>query len=343
MQIFRYAEQGSISFLWISGTNPAVSLPELHRIRSILADEQLFVVVSDAFPTETTALADVVFPTAIWGEKIGAYTNADRTVHFSEQAVEPPGEARADREIFLDFAERLELRDKDGEPLIKWRTPEEAYDAWRECSRGRPCDYSEITYDTLRGGSGIQWGGERLYTDGRFPTEPDYCEDFGHELTTGVTLTGVEFKALGAAGRAVLKAAPYIPPAEEPSDEYPFVLDTGRTVYHFHTRTKTGRAPELDEAAPDVWVEVSERDATRLGVSEGDLVRVESPRGRVEAPARVTGIKEGVVFVPFHYGYWDREGRNGHDRAANELTITLWDPVSKQPIFKTAAVRVEPV
>src|SRR4029453_12618525 len=114
MQIFRYAEQGSISFLWISGTNPAVSLPELQRIRSILADEQLFVVVSDAFPAETTGLADVVFPTGIWGEKTGTYTNADRTVHLSEQAVDPPGEARADLGIFLDFAERLGLKEKGG-------------------------------------------------------------------------------------------------------------------------------------------------------------------------------------------------------------------------------------
>jgi len=157
MQIFRYAEQGSISFLWISGTNPAVSLPELARIRSILADERLFVVVSDAFLNETTELADVVFPTAISDEKTGTYTNADRTVHLSEQAVEPPGEARADREIFLDFADRLGLQDKDGDPLIKWRTPEEVFDAWRECSRGRPRDYSEISYDRLRGGSGVQW------------------------------------------------------------------------------------------------------------------------------------------------------------------------------------------
>jgi ferredoxin-nitrate reductase len=341
MQIFRYAEQGSLAFLWITGTNPAVSLPELKRIRSILADDQLFVVVSDAFMTETTELADVVLPTAIWGEKTGTYTNADRTVHLSEQAVEPPGEARSDREIFVDFADRLGLQDKDGKPLIEWRTSEEVFDAWRECSRGRPCDYSEISYDALRGGSGIQWGGERLYTDGRFPTEPDYCEDFGHELTTGVTFTEVEFKALGADGRAMLKAAPYVPPTEEPSDEYPFVLNTGRTVYHFHTRTKTGRAPELVEAAPDVWVELSEADAARLGVGEGDVVRIESPRGRVDAPVRLTGVREGVVFVPFHYGYWDRDGRNGNDRAANELTITLWDPVSKQPIYKTAAVRVE--
>ena len=113
MQMFRYAEEGSIRFLWISATNPAVSLPELHRIRSILSQDRLFVVVTDAFLTETAQLADVVLPAAIWGEKTGTFTNHDRTVHLSEKAVEPPGQARPDMEIFLDYARRLELTDKD--------------------------------------------------------------------------------------------------------------------------------------------------------------------------------------------------------------------------------------
>jgi ferredoxin-nitrate reductase len=119
MQIFRYAEEGSIRFLWISATNPAVSLPELHRIRSILRQDRLFVVVTDAFLTETAQLADVVLPAAIWGEKTGTFTNHDRTVHLSEKAVEPPGQARPDMEIFLDYARRLELTDKDGAALLK--------------------------------------------------------------------------------------------------------------------------------------------------------------------------------------------------------------------------------
>ena len=342
MQIFRYAEQGSISFLWIVATNPAVSLPELDRIRSILGQERLFLVVSDAFMTETAEFADVVFPAAIWGEKTGTFTNADRTVHLSEQSVEPPGEARPDREIFLDFADGLGLQDRDGAPLLKWRTPEEVFEAWKQCSRGRPCDYTGITYEKLRGGSGIQWGGERLYEDAVFPTLPEECEDYGHELTTGVTLSAAEFKALDPAGRAILKSAPYVLPAEAPREDYPFLLNTGRSVYHFHTRTKTGRAPELVEAAPEVWVELSADEAGRLGLAEGDIAAVESPRGRIEAPVRITPIREGVVFVPFHYGYWDRDGGNDKDRAANELTITVWDPVSKQPIYKTAAVRVGP-
>ena len=133
---------------------------------------------------------------------------------------------------------------------------------------------------------------------------------------------------------------------EQPSDQYPLILNTGRTDYHWHTRTKTARAPELQRSAPQAWVELAPTDAERLGIVDGDLVGVESPRGRIEATARLTGIREGVVFVPFHYGYWDQHAGNrsdGRARAANELTITRWDPVSKQPIYKTAAVRVEKV
>ena len=352
MEMFRYAEQGSIEFLWVTGTNPAVSLPELQRVRSILSRDGLFLVVSDAFLSETARLADVVLPAAIWGEKTGTFTNTDRTVHLSEQAVAPPGEARPDITIFLDYARRLDLRDKDGQPLVKWSTPEECFEAWKECTRGRPCDYTGLSYDKLRGGSGIQWpcndeapeGTERLYEDLTFPTFPEICEDYGHDLQTGATSSEPEFKALGAQGRAILKAAEWTPPHEWARDEYPFALTTGRSVYQFHTRTKTGRAPELQAAAPDAWAELCAADAERLGVVDGDLLRVSSPRGSVEVPARIGQLREGVVFIPFHYGYWDvgdDAGPDGRPRAANELTMTIWDPVSKQPQLKTAAVRVE--
>jgi ferredoxin-nitrate reductase len=349
MQIWRYAEQGSISFLWISATNPAVSLPELSRIRSILDNEDLFVVVQDIFLTETARYADVVLPAATWGEKTGTFTNADRTVHLSEAAVEPPGEAKHDLDIFLEYARRMDFRDRDGEPLIKWEHPEAAFEAWKECSRGRPCDYTGLTYEKLRGGSGIQSpcneehpeGTERLYADGDFNTETDYCEAYGRDLLTGAESTEMEHRALASAGRAFLKAADYTPPHEEPREEYPFSYNTGRTIYHFHTRTKTARAPQLQNAAPGAWIEINPSDAEKLGVGEGDVVRVESPRGTLEAKARISAIREGVVFAPFHYGYFDEP--NGRPRAANELTITEWDPASKQPLFKVAAVRVTKV
>jgi anaerobic selenocysteine-containing dehydrogenase len=347
MQIFRYAEEGSIRFLWIIGTNPLVSLPELRRIRSILGQERLFVVVQDIFATETTEFADVVLPAATWGEKTGTFTNADRTVHLSEKAVEPPGEARPDMDIFLEFARRLGLEDKDGAPLVKWSDPEGAFEGWKECSRGRPCDYTGITYDKLRGGSGIQWpcsednpdGTERLYADGAFWADPDHCEEYGRDMVTGAPVAAVEYRAMNPDGKAILKAAEYLPPIELPSEEYPLLLTTGRTLYHFHTRTKTGRAPQLQAAAPEVWVEMAPTDAADRDLGEGDLLEISTPRGRVEARLRISGIRPGVVFLPFHYGYWDAAD-SGTGRAANELTITAWDPVSKQPLFKTAAAAV---
>ncbi|UDY24987.1 molybdopterin oxidoreductase family protein [Nocardioides sp. Kera G14] len=356
MQILRYVEDGSIRFLYVTGTNPAVSLPELRRIRSILGQERLFLVVQDLFLTETAQLADVVLPAATWGEKTGTFTNADRTVHLSEKAVEPPGQARADLDILIDYAHRLDLRDKDGAPLVKWSDAEGAFEGWKECSRGRPCDYSGLSYDKLRGGSGIQWpcndehpdGTEHIYVDGAFWSHPDQCESYGRDLVTGAPVEPTEYKALNPQGKAVIKAAEYLPPHEPPSEEFPFRLITGRTLYHFHTRTKTGRAPQLQAAAPEVWVEASTADAAAHGWAEGDLLEVTTPRGAVRARLRVSGIRDGVLFLPFHYGYWDldipADDPERHDRAANELTLTDWDPASKQPIFKTAAaaaVRVE--
>ncbi|MFF8816189.1 molybdopterin oxidoreductase family protein [Streptomyces pactum] len=350
MQMFRFAEQGSIRMLWISGTNPAVSLPELSRIRSVLSQDRLFVVVQDLFLTETARLADVVLPAATWGEKTGTFTNADRTVHLSDKAVEPPGQARPDLDIFLDYAARMDFRDRDGGPLIGWHDPESAFEAWKRCSAGRPCDYTGIGYAALRGGSGIQWpcgegapeGTPRLYTGGITWARPDDCESYGRDLVTGAATDAVEYRAANPEGKGMLRAAGYLPPHEEPDDRYPFQLTTGRTVYHFHTRTKTGRAPQLDAAAPDVWVEASAADAFSADLAEGDVVEVRTPRGALRGRLRITGIRPGLLFVPFHYGYWDTPG--GHrpadgtpGRAANETTVTDWDPVSKQPLFKTAA------
>ena len=340
MEIFRYCEEGTIGQLWISATNPAVSLPELERVRSILADERIFIVVQDLFLTETAALADVVLPAATWGEKTGTFTNADRTVHLCELAVDPPGEARSDLEIFLDFARRMDFRDRDGAPLIEWTDPESAFEAWKACSAGRPCDYAGITYDLLRERGGIQWGGERLYGNGRFWAAPDECESYGKDLVTGASVEPVEYRSLNPHGRAILKAADHVPPDEQSDERHPVVLTTGRSLYHFHTRTKTARAPELQAAAPDVWVELSAVDARELGVEDGDPVAIMSPRGTVRAPARIADIRPGVAFLPFHYGYWDAGG-DGHHRAANELTLTAWDPNSKQPLLKVAAVRLE--
>ncbi len=348
MQMFGDAEIGLIKMLWISCTNPAVSLPHLSRIRRILEKDDLFVIVQDAFLTETAQRASVVLPAAIWGEKTGTYTNTDRTVHISYKAIEPPGEARSDLDIFLDYARRMDFRDRDGAPLIKWSDPEGAFEAWKACSRGRPCDYSGLSYAKLTGGSGIQWpcndqfpnGKPRLYTLGVFNTSADYCQTYGHDVVTGANVTLKEYRAINPQGKAFLKSADYQPPSEQPDEHYPLWLTTGRVVYHWHTRTKTGRSQELNAAAPDAFVQISTKDAARYGIVSGNMVEVSSRRGRVQVPARIGDIAPGLVFIPFHYGYWDNPCRS---RAANELTITAWDPVSKQPHLKYAAVRIRKV
>lgn len=348
MQIMRHIEEGSIRFLWVTATNPAVSLPNLKRVRSALEQEHLFLVVNDAFLTETAQVADVVLPTALWGEKTGCFTNADRTVHIARKAVEPPGEARSDLDILLDYARRMDFRDQDGAPLVKWTDPEGAFEAFRELTRGRPCDYSGLSYAKLSEGSGIQWpcnasapdGTERLYTDHVFNTASAVCETYGHDLVTGAPVQAEEHRAADPAGRAVLKAAEHQPPDEDTDGRYPLLCATGRVVHHFHTRTKTGRARELAAAAGDPIVQLSREDAQFHRIAEGDLVEVASRRGQMRGYARIGDIPPGRVFVPFHYGSWDRpEGSH----AANELTLTAWDPVSKQPCFKLAAVAIRRV
>lgn len=344
MQIFRYCEQGSVKMLWIQATNPVVSMPDAARIRTILQQRDLLVVVQDAYMTETAEYADIVLPAAIWGEKTGTFTNTDRTVHVSYQAIHPPGEARSDFDIFVEYARRMDFRDKDGAPLVGWSTPAEAFEAWKRCSAGRPCDYSGVSYEALTGGSGIQWpctadapeGTERLYTDGVFMTAAEACESYGHDLATGAAVLPDKYKAYDPAGKALIKAADYRPPDEQPDAKYPFWLTTGRIVYHFHTRTKTGRSKALNDAAPEPFVEIAASDAQRLGIADGDMAKVTSRRGRVEVRARVADIKPGTVFIPFHYGSMDAGGAT----AANELTITAWDPVSKQPYLKFAAVAI---
>jgi anaerobic selenocysteine-containing dehydrogenase len=350
MQMLRYAENGTLKMLWVSATNPAVSLPELSRVRSILSQDDLFLVVQDAFLTETAQLADVVLPAAIWGEKTGTFTNADRTVHLSEQAVPPPGQARSDLDIFLGYARAMDFRDRDGRPFPPWQDAESAFEAWKKASAGRPCDYSGLSYGKLRQTSGIQWpctedrpdGTERLYTDGEFFAHPDYCESYGRDLITGAPTEPAEYRAMNPDGKAMIKPAEYLPPHETADEDFPFMLITGRTIYHFHTRTKTGRVPQLDHKEPEVWVEISAHDAKLHEIDDGELAEVRTRRGVVRARARINGIRDGVLFLPFHYGYWDTGDPTGHNggRAANELTLTNWDPVSKQPLFKTAAAAI---
>jgi anaerobic selenocysteine-containing dehydrogenase len=308
--IIQAVVDGKVRGLWIVGTNPLVSYPDQGRLRAALAALE-FLVVEDGFhPTPTSELANLVLPAAIWGEKEGTYTNSERRVSKANRAVRPPGEALPDFEIFLRIAERLGVRDA---LYSGWAGPRDAFEEWRRVSRGRLCDYSGLTYERLERGSeqwpfpeGSERGAPRLYTDGEFETDD---------------------------GKAILHCVTPGRPPEEPDDAFPFLLNTGRTVEHWHTRTKTGKVPILERSAPEAWIELNPIDATRLEVPNHGFVSVESRRGRIgRIRARVTArIAPGQVFIPFHFA----------ETNPNQLTIDACDPFSREPNFKQAAVRVE--
>ncbi|MET0728744.1 MAG: nitrate reductase [Acidimicrobiales bacterium] len=307
---------GRIKGLWIIGTNPLVSFPN-REVLEIALRRLPLLVVQDGFETPTTAIADVVLPAAIWGEKDGTYTNSERRVSRVRAAVAPPGDARPDFDIFLAVADRWGCRE---ELFAAWDSPRDAFEEWRRVSAGRPCDYSGITYERIDAAGGVQWpcpagdpdvplgGTARLYTDLRF-NRPD--------------------------ARAALRSVTRQPLSRPPGGDYPLLLNTGRTVEHWHTRTKTGRVPILESLAPEAWLEIHPQDAVALGIRSGGMARVTSSRGTVDGlRARVTAIvRPGEVFIPFH---WD-------ERCANRLTAAEFDPISREPNYKQCAVRVEAV
>jgi assimilatory nitrate reductase catalytic subunit len=304
---------GRIRALWIIATNPVVSFPNLTRLQQAL--ERLeFLVVQDGFhPTPTSEFAHLVLPAAIWGEKEGTYTNSERRVSKVNRAVDPPGEARADFDIFLDLAGVLGVRD---ELFRGWSRPRDAFEEWKRVSAGRLCDYSGMSYEAIEALGGIQWpfpagatdaeASRRLYTDGRFRTGD---------------------------GRARLIPVTWEPFPDQPSSSFPLVLNTGRTVEHWHTRTKTGKVPILEHLSPNAWLEMNPRDARALRLTARDRVDVVSRRGRVrDVELRLTEtVAPGQVFVPFHYA----------EANVNQATQNVFDPISREPNYKQSAVRVE--
>lgn len=300
-----------IRALWIIATNPLVSFPNYDVLAQALSGLDLLVVQDGFHPTPTTELAHIVLPAAMWGEKEGTYTNTERRVSKVNKAVEPPGEALSDFDIFLRLAEKLGVREK---LFPGWRSPADAFAEWRHVSAGRLCDYSGITYELLDDGP-VQWphragdsgrATRRLYADGHFQT-PD--------------------------GKAKLWPIEWHPHPEPPTKEFPFVLNTGRTVEHWHTGTKTRQIEILDRMSPRAWLEMNPRDAGRMHLRPHDRVDVISPRGRVEnVELRVTEIvAPGQVFLPFHFA----------ESNANRLTLSAYDPYSREPNYKQCAVRVE--
>ena len=307
---------GRIKGLWVIGTNPLVSFPNREVLEYGL-DALDLLVVQDGYETPTTARAHVVLPAAIWGEKDGTFTNSERRVSRVRAAVPPPGEAKPDFDIFLTIADRLGVKDR---LYSSWSTPADAFAEWRRVSAGRLCDYSGITYERIDACGGVQWpapaddhtvplaGTPRLYADGAFPNP-----------TGRVRLPVVERKEL----------------SEPPRRDFPLILNSGRTVEHWHTRTKTGRVTLLESLAPEAWVEINPADANELKIRTGDVVRMVSPRGAVDrVVARVTEIvRAGEVFIPFHYD----------EACANRLTNDEFDPISREPNYKQCAVRLERV
>jgi assimilatory nitrate reductase catalytic subunit len=301
--IIEAAVTGKIKALWFIATNPAVSFPNYSVLEQALRSVE-FLVVQDGFhPTPTSDFADLVLPAGIWGEKEGTYTNSERRVSKANRIVAPPGDARADFDIFLDLAERMGVR----QVLYPgWSTTHDAFREWQRVSAGRMCDYSHFTWEQIEAAGGMQWGGERLYTDGVFPT-PD--------------------------GRAKLHLVPCDPFVEQPNKEYDFILNTGRTVEHWHTRTKTAQVDMLNKMVPNAWLEMNPIDAKRLKLSSHDRVTVISRRSKVaNLELRITGIvAPGQVFMPFHFS----------ETNSNLVTLGAFDPISREPNFKQCAVRVE--
>jgi len=301
-----------IHALWVIATNPIVSFPNLGVLQQSLENLDFFVVQDGFHPTPTSELADLVLPAAIWGEKEGTYTNSERRVSKVNAAVAPPGEARSDFDIFLSVAEKLGCRQ---ELFPGWKEPKDAFEEWKRVSARRLCDYSGMDYARIESEGGIQWPfpvgatdlmPSRLYSDGEFPTED---------------------------GKARLLPIQWEPFPEQPTEDYPFVLNTGRTVEHWHTRTKTSQVPILERLAPNAWLEMNPRDAEAAKLEPHMHVDIVSKRGRTSGvELRVTEmIAPGQVFMPFHFA----------ETNVNQVTQSAFDPISREPNYKQCAVRIE--
>ncbi|MEO5358481.1 MAG: nitrate reductase [Nitrospirae bacterium YQR-1] len=313
IDIIKGLHSGEIRALWVMTTNPAVSLPHTRWIEEGLSKAELLI-VQDIFPTETTALAGVVLPAAQWGEKTGTFVSSERRVELVEKFTEPPGEAKPDYEIIWLIAAAMGFKH-----MFPYTHPEEVFEEWKGLTRGRICDITGITYSRLRGNTGVQ-----------FP-----CPDNNHPGTPRL-FTDMRFHR--ADGRAALLPRSYKEAAEVTTDEYPFILSTGRLSCHFNTRSRTGRIPVLNRLAPESFVEIHYNDAHRLGIAEGDSVKVTSGRGTVHVCARLTDrVPEGTLYMPSHYG---RGLNTGEGKLANLLTNPAYDEHSKQPEFKICAVNI---
>ena len=321
VDMFEAVHDGRIKALWVMATNPAVSMPDAGRVREALA-RCPFVVVSEAMAeTDTTAFAHVKLPALTWGERNGTVTNSERRISRQRPLFPPPGEARADWAIVADVATRMGHAD-----AFNWRS---SADVFREYVRltayenpgpgkgGRFLNLGPLGVADYNRLEPVQWpvtaegGVARLFTDGRFQT-PD--------------------------GRARMVATNPQGPAEAPSAAFPLWLNTGRVRDQWHTMTRTALAPELNLHTPEPYVEIHPADAARLGVVEGALVRIRTPRGEAAGVARVTDRQRpGALFMPMHWtAAYAPQGRS------NGLIAPHRDPISGQPEFKHTPAAAEP-
>jgi nitrate reductase NapA len=321
VQMFRALDRGDIRFMWIQVTNPMVSLPKLTRYRDGASKEDRFIVVSDVYPTPTTDVADVVLPAAMWIEREGMFGNSERRTQHWDQLLEPPGECMSDTWQIIEVARRLGY-----ESMFPWTQENHVREIWREYSRFHDSpDHRMATYEDLRARPGVIWpfveGRETLW---RYNAEYDPAAD---------PERGFDFYGKPD-HRAWIWLRPYEPAPEEPDDEYPFWLSTGRVLEHWHTGSMTRRVPVLHRAMPQAYVEINADDARELGVGNRDRVRLVTRRGSMEIEARIDYRGQparGQVFVPF----FDER------LLVNELTLDAYCPISREPDYKKCAVRVE--
>ena len=290
---------GKVRFFYVFGENLANTEPDIHHVEHCLSSAE-FMVVQDIFENETTRFAHVVLPAQAWNENDGTFTNSERRVNRVRTASEAPGESKPNWWIFKQLAKRLG-HDWDSD------SAQEIWD--NEISVLAP-QMGGIKYHRIEG-DGLQWPAPDLEHPGTPFLHRDGC------FTCGLgNFTPVE----------------WTPPAEVPDEEYPLVLSTGRRLYHYHTRTQTGRAEGLNVLLGEETADISPEDAEKLGVANGEMVRVVSRRGQVKVRAKVTSqAPPGMVWMAFHF----REG------CANWLTNAVFDPVSATAEYKACAVRIE--
>jgi assimilatory nitrate reductase catalytic subunit len=298
---------GQIKSCLVICSNLMVSLPEIGVVERALRSLEPLVVV-DFFLSETAALADVVLPGSVWCEDEGTTTNLEGRVVKINRAADPPGQARRDVWIIAELARRL-----GKSHLFPYRSTREVWDELRLATRGGVADYYGITWEKIDAQGGVFWPCPSEEHPG---TPRLFVERFAHPD-----------------GRARMIPVRYSPPAEEPSAAYPFRLTSGRVVYHYLSGTQTRRLGFLNSQAPEPWVEVHPQAAARLGVADGERVRVRTPRGAMELKALVVPtIRPDTLFVPFHYG--DKQ-------AVNQLTTPAVDPTVKIPEYKACAAALE--